>query len=258
MTEDLFIEDKTNDIDPNKNYLEELVGEGKKFKSPEDLARGKYESDNYIKILQQRFDELREDHERVRSESAAKARLEEIIDKFGNLQKDNRDNTDDATNPERLNHDSASSSKPDFDPKQIEDLIASKFTERELQRKQQDNFNAVKEKLKEHYGDNYQNALQDQIDNLGLTKEFFNDLAKNHPNVLFRTLGLDQPTQRQPMVAPPRGSATFKPSSPKKRTYSYYQQMRKDNPKLYFDRDIAVQMHNDAQEQGEAFFDVPV
>lgn len=249
MTEDLFTDDKTNEIDPNKNYLEELVGDGKKFKSPEDLARGKFESDNYIKILQQRFDELREDHERVRSESAAKARLEEIIDKFGNLQKDdNRDDTDEAKQPEQ---------KP-FDPKQLEDLIASKFTERELQRKQQDNFNAVKEKLKEHYGSNYQDALQDQIDNLGLTKEFFNDLARNHPNVLFRTLGLDQQPSQKPIIAPPRGSAMFKPSTPKKRTYSYYQQMRKDNPKLYFDREIAVQMHNDAQEQGEAFFDVTV
>lgn len=253
MTEDLFNTDnKTNtEIDPNKNYLEELVGEGKKFKSPEDLARGKYESDNYIKILQQRFDELREDHERVRSESAAKARLEEILDKMDKFQKDDdhTDNTDiGVRQPEQ---------KP-FDPQQLEDLIASKFTERELQRKQQDNFNAVKEKLKEHYGENYQSALQDQIDNLGLTKEFFNDLARNHPNVLFRTLGLDQQPAQKPNIAPPRGSAMFKPTTPKKRTYSYYQQMRKENPKLYFDREIAVQMHNDAQEQGEAFFDVTV
>jgi hypothetical protein len=252
MTEDLFTnKDQNNEIDLNKNYLEELVGEGKKFKSPEDLARGKFESDNYIKILQQRFDELREDHERVRSESAAKARLEEILDKMDKFQKDD-DHTDNPNDDVRQPE-----SKP-FDPKQLEDLIASKFTERELQRKQQENFTAVKEKLKEHYGENYQSALKDQIDNLGLTKEFFNDLAKNHPNVLFRTLGLDQPTQKQPMIAPPRGSATFKPSTPKKRTYSYYQQMRKDNPKLYFDREIAVQMHNDAQEQGEAFFDVTV
>lgn len=247
---DLFTNE--NKTDPNKNYLEELVGEGKKFKSPEDLARGKYESDNYITILQQRFDELREDHTRLRDENAAKARMEEILTKLDTKIQD-RDTTDDANDK-----------KPDagnslqFDPKQIEDLVTSKLTEREVQRKQEENFNQVRDKLREQYGENYASVLEDQINEMGLTKDFFNDLARNHPSVLFKTLGLDQTAQKQSYSPPPRNAMTFKPSAPKKRTYSYYQNLRKENPKIYFDRQTAIQMHNDAQEQGEAFFDVTV
>ena len=38
-------------VDPNKNYLTELVGDGKKFKTQEELARGKYESDLYLSLI---------------------------------------------------------------------------------------------------------------------------------------------------------------------------------------------------------------
>ena len=39
MTQDNLLDDNDDQItvDENKNYLEELVGEGKKFKSPEEV-----------------------------------------------------------------------------------------------------------------------------------------------------------------------------------------------------------------------------
>jgi hypothetical protein len=245
MTDDLFSQDDNNTLktDPNKNYLEELVGEGKKFKSPEELARGKYESDEYIKVLTRRFDELREDNQRIRDEANAKAKLEEILDRLESKREDDNADTKNANE------------KEPFDPKQIEDLVNTKLTQHETQKKQQENLSLVRGKLKEVYGDNYQDSLQNQIEDLGLTKDFFNDLAKNHPSVLIRTLGLDQPKVKESFTTPPKGDNTFRPQGAKKRTYSYYQELKKSNPNLYFDPKIAVQMHNDSMEQGIAFFD---
>lgn len=244
MTDDLFSQENTNTkTDPNKNYLEELVGEGKKFKTPEELARGKYESDEYIKTLTKRFDELREDNQRIRDEANAKAKLEEILDRL----ESKRDTQDAKT-------ENANDKEP-FDPKQIEDLVNTKLTQHELNKKQQENLSLVRGKLKEAFGDNYQTSLQDQIEELGLTKDFFNDLAKNHPSVLIRTLGLDQAKAKESFTTPPKGDSTFRPQGAKKRGYSYYQEMKKSNPNLYFDPKIAVQMHNDSMEQGMSFFD---
>jgi hypothetical protein len=50
-------------------------------------------------------------------------------------------------------------------------------------------------------------------------------------------------------------SDSFAPKSDK-RTYSYYENMRKTNPNLYLDPKISIQMDKDAQALGEAFFDV--
>src|SRR6478752_10635011 len=69
-------------IDPNKNYLEELVGEGRKFKSPEELARGKAESDLYIEHMKGRMDELRQDYTKLHNEYNAGPKLKETLDQY--------------------------------------------------------------------------------------------------------------------------------------------------------------------------------
>src|SRR5882762_1576622 len=81
-----------NQLDSNKAYLEQLVGEGKKFKTAEDLARGKAESDSFIEIMKARMDELRADHLRLREDHQASAQLKDLID---SLQKSKDDTTRD-------------------------------------------------------------------------------------------------------------------------------------------------------------------
>ncbi len=166
-------------VDPNKNYLTELVGDGKKFKTQEELARGKYESDLYIKTLTRQLEDMRADVTRFREESVARARLEELVDQLSSKQL-----TSSAEQPL-----AKEDSKPEYN---IDEVVSNKIREIEAQRKEQQNFNDVKNKLKERFGDNYPNVLKQQIDNLGLTQEFVNDLARKHPAVLYKTLGLDQ------------------------------------------------------------------
>jgi len=150
---------------------------------------------------------------------------------------------------------SADPVKPEYDPKQIESLVSQKLVEHETVKKQTENFNLVRNKLTERFGENYQPSLTKQMQDLGLTKEFVDELARNHPKVLFKTLGLDQEPQREPFQAPTRTQQAFAPTGEKKRTWSFYQQMRRENPKLYHDPKTVVQMHNDAIRLGEDFED---
>jgi hypothetical protein len=244
--------DQTNDnqpeqIDPNKDYLTELVGEGKKFKSPQELARGKYEADLYVRTLERQKDELRSDFLKLKDEQAARAKLEDLIDQWSNKQQSSSDNTQ--ANEQQT-------TKPVIDSKEIESLVSSKIQEHELTKKQQENFAQVRTKLKERFGNNYQEVLKQQIDNLGLNEDFINDLARRYPTVLYKTLGLDQ-EQRESFQSPPRSnqrSDNFAPSTTK-RTWSYYQKIKKENPKLYYDPKTTVQMHNDAIALGKEFED---
>jgi hypothetical protein len=244
--------DQTNDnqpeqIDPNKDYLTELVGEGKKFKSPQELARGKYEADQYVRTLERQKDELRSDYLKLKDEQAARAKLEDLIDQWSNKQQSSSDNTQ--ANEQQT-------TKPVIDSKEIESLVSSKIQEHELTKKQQENFAQVRTKLKERFGNNYQEVLKQQIDNLGLNEDFINDLARRYPTVLYKTLGLDQ-EQRESFQSPPRSnqrSDNFAPSTTK-RTWSYYQKIKKENPKLYYDPKTTVQMHNDAIALGKEFED---
>ena len=52
--EDLFQTNTTLEFDPNSNYVEQLVGEGKKFTDPNKLAFGKLQADQHIERIQRR------------------------------------------------------------------------------------------------------------------------------------------------------------------------------------------------------------
>lgn len=233
-------------IDPNKNYLEELVGEGKKFKTPEELARGKFESDMYIDHMKSRHDELREDYKKLRDEYNAGPSLKELIDQFKSTQGSNNDNT------QRVNEDK--SDTPSLE--EYQKLVRQEIAMNKQQDREDQNYNTVQAKLVEQYGPNYANTLKQQISQLGLTPEFVNELARKHPQVLFKTLGLDGQRQQELFQAPPQSTNRIDQSySGPKRTWSYYEKMRKAEPAKYFDPKIQDQMFKDANELGDDFKD---
>lgn len=251
MTLDLLDQqqDQKPQVDPNKNYLEELVGPDKKFKTVEDLARGKYEADLYISHKNQEFDTLRDDYLKIDAEYKTVPKLQEILDRLDSQQSTRDDNTQ-----QRSDDDSR---KPEFDISKIDELLTSKLTERDKQRKEEDNFKTSMSKLKEKWGENYASTLKTQMDTLGLDKDFVNQLARTHPQVLFRTLGMEQDQRRESFDAPMRTQQrndNFSPST-NKRTWNYYQQIKKNSPAQYLDPKTQTQMLKDRQELGEAFKD---
>ena len=235
-------------IDENKNYLEELVGEGKKFKSPEDLAKGKWHSDQTIEVMKQRMDELRADYLKLREENTSQANLKELVDQL---------KTQLASSKEPLANEDHRDT-PKFDPKDLDVLVSNKVRELDLSKKQEENFNNFRNKLAERFGTN-ENALNQQINQLGLDKEDLVNLAKKSPTAALKALGLDQQQQHQDgFQSPPRSNQrndSFAPTNVKKRTWSYYQELRKANPTAWHDPKTGAQMAKDATELGDAFYD---
>lgn len=244
---DLFANTDNDEVqlDPSKNYLEELVGEGKKFKTPEGLARGKVESDAYIITLTKRMDDLKRDYLTMREDSTARASLDDLIQQI---------------REEKLaqnNQNEQPSQQPSLDPNASKTLISDTLKSIRAEEKADLNYATVEKTLKEKYGNNYGTILKEQADSLGLTSEDVNALARKSPTAFFRTMGLDQPAQEQ-FQAPPRGSLrndSFVPRGQTKRTWSYYQELKKSNPRLYLDPKTAVQMNADYTLLGKEFED---
>lgn len=233
-------------IDENKNYLEELVGPGKKFATVEEMAKGKFYADQLIEIKNQREDEMRKDMLQLRSENIAKAKLEELIDRL-QTQNSNSDTT-----PPQVDN------PPVYDPSKIAEIVSEKIRENETLQKQSANATLVRSKLKEQFGSNFQNVLKERTEALGLTESFVNDLAKNHPTVLFKTLGMDQQQTTDVFQTPPRSaqrSDSFAPKGAPERTWSYYQDLKRKDPGAWLDRKTAIQMQEDAIRLGERFRD---
>ena len=238
MTEDILNQPGDRD------YLDELVGDGKKFKSAADLAKGKYIADNYILTLQSQLDEMRSDYEKIREENLAKAGLQDLIDRM-NIQKPV---TKDITLvPEQ---------KPTIDSKQIEDLIDSRMSQRERTKKESENVQFVKTKLEATLGKEYHEQLQSRMAEVGLSSDQFNQMARNTPKALTKLLELEpQFVPSRDPFAPPRSQVRtdqFKPKT-EVRDWAWYQDLKVKEPKKYYSRETNVQMHKDALALGAAF-----
>lgn len=253
---DLFEQNDNNDnnnisldsfqLDTNKNYLEELVGEGKKFKTQEDLAKGKYLADLFIEHKNREYDQLRKDYLELREQANSAARINEIYDLLSKSTQGD-DDTQDADNNVQ---------KATFDPKEIENLVLSKIRETEQTKLQEQNARLVETKLREKYGENYRTYFQQQVDNLGLNIETAKSLAMNHPQVLIKTLGLDAQPSTDQFQPPMRTNIRqAQESSGTKRTWTWYEKLRKEQPAVYHDPKTQVQMHQDAIALGDAFKD---
>lgn len=252
MTDSLLLpsDDDQIEIDENKQYLSELVGEGKKYKDNETLAKSYYHADKALEISNRRQDQLREAFIKERQENIAKAKLQDLVDKLTNSKQTNSSNETPPVNEQN--------DKPAIDMDQIKSLMSTSLQEYEAGNKQRANLAQVQNKLVERYGKNYSKDLGEQLQVLGMSVDQIDALSKQAPQAAIRMLGLDTQTQREGFQSPPRSNQrndSFAPKAAKKRTWSYYQELRKTNPDMYLDRKIANQMAQDAVELGEEFND---
>jgi hypothetical protein len=221
------------------SLYETLVGEGKKFKSPEDLAKAKLESDRFIEQLKEEPKQLREDLDRLAEENRL---LKEIA-----KQTDNGS----TAKPEQ---NTTASVSPEID---LEARIRETLKKTSEEDKRQSNINQVSNTMLEAYGTQEKAAevLRQKAVELGVGVEFLQDVAAKSPKAFFQTIGVNEVARSQQTNAGSTvNSAALGQTGVKANTYQWYQQLRKDNPKVYNSPKIQNQMMKDALAYGEAFY----
>lgn len=242
MTEDLLA---APDQEP-ANYLDALIGPGGKFhrenrdEALEEIAKGKYHADRMIELKNRQYDSLYSAYNEKVEQDKTRASLESLLAQ--------RDGDLASRQPQP--------SKEDNQPRQPEDirnLVTEEVIKLRRQDQEQANFDLVRTKLTEQFGDNYAPAVRKRITDLGLTPERFNQWAREAPQAVLNALGA--PTPRESFQAPPSSSNSFKPVTQKGNPWSHYQEMRKTDPKLYHDPKTINQMVQDMNNLGDAFKD---
>lgn len=236
---DLFQDDQNSKEQPSQtdNYFDQLVGEGKKFKDNEALARGKFESDEFIAKLTREMREMREELDK-------KSTTEELIDKLrssGVVQ--NSAGTPHIETPIEPNREIVDVKK------QVAEILNS-----ERQRQiAENNVALVRSELEKSWGDNISYKLKLKAKELGVSEQFLASTAETQPKA-FLKLVLDSARPSDPDI--PRSSVNSNQFAKREnvKNYKYYQQLRKDNRSLYFNPQTQVEMHKAAQTLGEDFY----
>lgn len=235
-------------IDPNKDWMAEYVGEGKKFKDAADLAKGKAHSDAFIFRLQKEMDGLRQ-------ELNTRIKLEEFMDRMNSQNSSGANQATQTAGTGNQTDGTASSatSTPD-----IEKLIEERLAAKEAELRERQNLDIARQKLQETLGQDYQSELESRTQALGLTKDFVANLAKTQPKALFALLGIDaQQSRRTDDLFAPKGSvntSALNQGQTSEKTWSYYEKLRRQNPATYWSSQVQSEIHRQAAKLGERFY----
>ncbi len=247
MTEAVF--NSTTTTETPASPLETLVGEGKKYKTVEDLANAYIHADSFIKSTVRELQEVKE-------ELNVRLDTEDVLKRA----RQNQSNVEPNPSPE-------TKVKETTTPLSNEDLAARirEITQAErLRETAAQNVTTVATRLIEQFGD--ENKANEFVRNkaaeLGVGVEFLQDVAARSPKAFFSSIGLENPSPKTPPTTPSRGDVNTEAfrnngTQVKAGTYAYYENLRKTDPKTYFARDTQLRMHKDAMDaeaRGESFF----
>lgn len=227
---DIFSDEQAPEV-----KFDDLVGEGKKYRDPDALAKKTVHADQHISNLESELAELRQ-------ELATRTTIEDMMDKL-NQRQPTREPLD-TTQPEP--------GKDQVDlTSEVQRLLAA---EKEKDRREA-NISKTRAGLRERFGADYNNRLTQIADELSVSKDFLTQMAASSPEGFMKLVdSVAKPDDNRP-VTPPKGSIDpFKIASPGTKNKAYYDKIRKEDPNLYFSRRVQNEMHAEAVKQGASFY----
>lgn len=226
----------------NESFVAQLVGEGKKFRDLEALAKGKLEADRHIGEITKTLDELRAE---LAKQDYAKSLLESI-----NKGSETRAEQPPPNNPSPSNTENTTQNASD-----IESLVEKVITEKERNRTVAQNIAVVGEEMEKQFGDKAGQILKSKAQELNMSIERLKEIAAESPTAFFQLVGVSANRKPQTSTAPQSTvrSEGFNPNS-QDRDFEYYQKMRKENRSLYYSPKIQNMMLQDRERLGSRFY----
>lgn len=222
----LFVEtdDIARAVEQIANPLEHLVGEGKKFKTTEELAKGKLYSDLYVPKLENDIKLLKEAHAQLEAElEASQSRAKETITMVNEATTNSSTNDTNVTNT--------------IKPEDISSLVAAELNKAKDSEKRQTNVDYVRRELEKNLGDKYAEHMKQLADEYGA--EYLTKLAEENPKVFLKLAGSDtnHPTSKPStnLFSPPSSSINIsaKLDTAPKQGAKYWSEMRKKDSKYF-------------------------
>lgn len=221
--------------------LDVLVGEDRKYKSPDELAKAYAHAEAFIA-----------------AQKADKIRLEAENKVLKDLTETPRNPpVEPSKAPDGQNHDDPAA-EPNRENEEKKDLSA--LIKEELDRAKQetsfaDNVNAVSEKLASYYGDSRkaQEAIAKKAQELNVSTKWLMDIAGTTPSAFYGIVGIDAKSLSTPVSEGDVNTAAFGRQTNKK-GFRYYEEIRKNEPKRYWSSEIQREMYAQARQLGEAFY----
>lgn len=210
-----------------ENPLEALVGEDKKYKTVEDLARSKFEADRFIKQLTTEAAEMREVIGKSQTMEDIKTQI------LASINQENTQRQPPETPPEPEKVDSAN----------LENMISQLLMKKEAEKKALSNREKVTKALEDKFGADAQIVLNQKARELNVSLDYLAKIANDSPSAFFKLVGID--SAQPPLATPPApiGSAGTPPKQ--MQNTIDWDRMKATNPTEYFSQENTMKRYRE-------------
>jgi len=243
---DLFNDDQTNsgNNQPNPNsgtddLLAELVGEGKKFKTVNDLARSKVEADRFIEQLKSESAEMRAQMTKLEGTATKQRTIEDILNAVKEVRGDE-------------------GNQPPVTTEDILKAIDHRVLQLDHEKSRRANAEvAQSELLKRFKGDEAKakEFIRTEAQRVGLTPSELKGLSETSPEAFKRILGLSNPTGSGTGPSFNSEVNTSSAQGGTTRNAAYYSELKAKLGPRFWDPAIQQQRFKDRQALGTKFFE---
>ena len=222
---------QTSDVPPASStspLVSELVGEGKKYKTVDDLASS-------VSHAQAHITRLEEEAKTLREAATEQLNAEKVLRE---LQQKTADDQAAKEQPPQV----------DFDDQRVLDIIA----QNDQTKLGNANIQAVDKLWKETYGDKAEEVLIAKSKELGFSLTKLKEVAQSSPRAFYNMVGLSGSNSNASSLQSSFNTSTMSGSTSDTKNFAYYQKIRKTDPAEY--TRVNPQMMKDAAAQGANFF----
>jgi len=239
MTDGLFDDTAGDPGTPSGdvNYLETLVGEGKKFQTVDDLARGKVEADKFIETL-------KEEQARLRKDLETRITLEEFLER-----QNAKPSTDAGAAPKVP---STEDQGTKLKPEDIQSLIRETLTQEQKKTAAATNLATVKNTLAKEWGSDFSKVLAAKASELEVGTDFLNNLAATNPKAFFKMVGVEG-AKKDTYVPTPTSTVEAPKATGSFRTLKDYESLRKSDPRTYWSPRVQNEILKKTEMYGDDF-----
>jgi hypothetical protein len=235
----------TQQTQTKESFVDHLVGDGKKFKDIEALAKGKLEADKHISEITKTLDELRAE---LAKQDYAKNLLEQM----------SKGSETGAEQPTPVTTSSSNTENTTQSASDFEALVEKVITAKEKNKTASQNISVVGEEMQKQYGDKTADVLKAKSLELNMSLDRLKEIAAESPTAFFQLIGVKKMGEKTSTSTGVTTQSTIRSenfnSYSQDRTFEYYQKLRKENRSLYYSPKIQNTMLQDRERLGDRFY----
>lgn len=216
--------------------LNTLVGEGQKYKTPDELAKAYANADAYI---------AKSKAERLALEAELKV-LKDLAEA--------RNKTPEQPKEQPVTHEQR---EPEVRKENVDisELVRQELSNADAERRKADNINAAAEQMTKRFGSpaKANEAIRNKATELGVSPEWLQDAAARSPSAFYATMGIT-PDSRSHSTPSYNTEVRLPSGSSGQRNFKYFEDLRKASPKTYHSAEVQKQLFAARRELGDKFY----